>query len=314
MSVDWKRGISLLRRTFRKLKVPEYWHKNSPKTYTVPQHGIMLVFCRRYFKSYADFVENIENTRLPELLNLQGIPDEGTLCKEEKRLKKYLEAAALMLAAAVLPKNFVASADMTGLATRRASPYYVKRVMGAFSRRGYARLELLVHKRLIVGFVMRLTRQDELHMLCVLWKKVGKKPTILVYDKKGDCERHHEWLEKQGVRSIAPVRKGARRGTIRRKLMKNFPQKTYNKRNWSETVNAIFKHFFGDSLSAYTLLGRRAEITTKILAYNLFQRIRTRSFLLLLELFNMAQDDGRRCRAMRLQAMPELQANPLGRI
>jgi hypothetical protein len=55
-----------------------------------------------------------------------------------------------------------------------------------------------------------------------------------VYDKKGDCEEHHEWLEEQGIRSIAPVRKNARRGRIRKNLMRNFPQKTYNKRNRNE--------------------------------------------------------------------------------
>ena len=41
-------------------------------------------------------------------------------------------------------------------------------------------------------------------------EKMKKKPTTLVYDKKGDCEAHHEWLEEQGIRSIAPVRKGAK--------------------------------------------------------------------------------------------------------
>ena len=56
-------------------------------------------------------------------------------------------------------------------------------------------------------------------------EKVRKKPTTFVYDKKGDSELFHEWLEEQGIRSIASVRKGARKGRIRRKLMKNFPKK-----------------------------------------------------------------------------------------
>ena len=81
---------------------------------------------------------------------------------------------------------------------------------------------------------------------------------VLVYDKKGNCEEFHEWLEKQRIRSITPVRKVTKRGRIRRQLMKKFPQKAYNKRNRVENVNFMFKNKYGDSLKAYTLKGRQA--------------------------------------------------------
>ena len=272
MSVDWKRGINLLRKGFRKLGLPQYWHKHSPHTYEVWQHGVLLIFYRRYTTSFTDLVEWLPNTKLPEYMGLKAIPDEGTLCKEEKRLKPFMEDLALRLVLPLLPKSFVAGADMTGLQTTRASPYYIKRI-GAFYRRGFARLELLVWKRFIIGFELRLLRKDELEMLKSLWKKVKKKPSTLVYDKKGDSEPFHEWLEEEGVRSIAPVRKGGRTGRIRRKLMQNFPQKIYNKRNRNENVNFVFKNKYGDSLRAYTVKGRRAELATKIVAYNLWARL-----------------------------------------
>ena len=131
---DWKRGVSLLRRSCRKVGVPKYWRRNSPKTYTLEQHAIMLVFCRRYFDSYRDFVSNISNTILPEIISRNSIPDEGTLCKEEKRLRPFIAEIAIALAIAVLPRRFVASSDGTGLETKKASAYFVKRVMGRFSR------------------------------------------------------------------------------------------------------------------------------------------------------------------------------------
>src|SRR3989344_2570572 len=71
----------------------------------------------------------------------------------------------------------------------------------------------------------------------------------------------------------------------RKEIVKNFPQKTYNKRNRNENVNYVFKNRYGDSLNAYTIKGRRAEIATKIAAYNLWARLRA----LLHELFNIAQ-------------------------
>lgn len=283
MSVDWKRGIKLLRNCFRKQNLPVYWHKNSPHTYEVWQHAVMLIFYRRYCDSYSEFVEWLPNTKLPEYLSLNAIPDEGTLCKEEKRLRPFMEMVSVLLVLPLLPNRFVAGADMTGLQTRRASPYYIKRILGSYSRRGFARLELLVWKRYILGHEIRLLRKDELLMLKSLWKKVKKKPTTLVYDKKGDCEAFHEWLEDQGIRSVAPPRKNARRGRIRRTLMKHFPKKTYNKRNRNENVNFVFKNKYGDALKAYTLKGRRAEIATKILSYNLWARLKA----LQLGLFNM---------------------------
>src|SRR3989338_5306550 len=150
MSVDWKRSIKLLRKVLDEEGLPEYWHKNSPHTYQVWQHGVMLVFCRRYARSYTDFVEWLPNSKLPEYLGLKAIPDEGTLCKEEKRLKPYLEALAMRLVLSLLPKRFVAGADMAGLQMRRASSYYIHKVLGTNSRRGYARLELLVWKKYIL--------------------------------------------------------------------------------------------------------------------------------------------------------------------
>jgi hypothetical protein len=283
MAIDWKRGIKLLRKGLEKQGLPEFWHKHSPKTYKVWQHGVLLVFYRRHSTSYSDFVEWLPNSKLPEYMRLKAIPDEGTLCKEEKRLRPFLENLAILLVLPLLPKSFVASADMTGLQLRRASSYYIKRI-GGFHRREFARLELLVWKNFIIEFELRLFRKDELKMLKSLWKKLKKKPSTLLYDKKGDCEPFHEWLEEQGIRSIAPVRKGARRGRIRRRLLKNFPQKTYNKRNRSENVNFVLKNKYGDSLRAYTIKGRRAELASKIVAYNLWARLKA----LIYELFNAA--------------------------
>ena len=287
MSVDWKRGINLLRKGFRNIGLPQYWHKHSPHTYEVWQHGVMLIFYRQYCKSLTDFVEWLPHTKLPEYLGLKAIPDEGTLCKEEKRLRPFLAEVAIRLVLPLLPKEYIGCADMTGLQTKQASSYYVKRVLGQHSRRGFARLELMVWKNYVLAWELRLLFKDELAMLKSMFKKIRKKPKTLIYDKKGDCESHHEWLEDLEIRSIAPVRKGAKKGRIRRKLLKNFPQRTYNKRNRVETVNYLIKNRYGEALKAYSVKGRRAEITTKILAHNLFTRLKAT----LLELFNAAQNE-----------------------
>ena len=101
-----------------------------------------------------------------------------------------------------------------------------------------------------------------------------RKPSTLVWDKAGDSEKHHEWLEEQGIRSIAPVRRGYSRGRIRKKQAISFPQKTYNKRNHSETTVRLYEQSFGDSLKTKSLNGRRAEIVTSILTHNHNQRLK----------------------------------------
>ena len=89
-----------------------------------------------------------------------------------------MEAVAVLLVLPLLPNSFVAGADMTGLQTKRRSAYYIKRILGVYSRRGFARLEFLVWKCFILGWELRLKRKDELAMLKSLWKK--KKETNYV--------------------------------------------------------------------------------------------------------------------------------------
>ena len=67
--------------------------------------------------------------------------------------------------------------------------------------------------------------------------------------------------------------------------MRNFPQKTYNKRNRNENVNGVYKGMYGDSLQAVTVKGRRAEVATKVLAHNLWARLK----VIIIELFNIAK-------------------------
>ena len=52
-------------------------------------------------------------------------------------------------------------------------------------------------------------------------------------------------------------------------------QKTYNKRNGVENINFMFKKKHEDSLKYYTVQGRRSEVITKILARNLWARLKS---------------------------------------
>ena len=280
MAIQAIRAINLLRNSIRKAGVPLYWHKNSPKTYTVHQHAILLVFRRKLNKSYVEY----EQFWLPILtplcgaIGLENIPEQSTLCKEEHRLRFWLENANTRLIQSVLPERPFASGDGTGLSFANGSSYYIRRIMGqrGAKRRGFARVVFVnTTKNLILGSGLRVLPAGELHILRSMWPKLARKPSTLVWDKAGDSEKLHKWLEQdEGVRSIAPVRKGIAKGFYRKKLLNSFPQRTYNKRNHSETTVRLYKQSFGDSLKARSLKGRRAEIATCTLTHNLKQRLK----------------------------------------
>ncbi len=292
MTCEAKRGISLLRRSLRAARVPEYWHKNSPKTYTVHQHAVLLVFRRRMHNvSYDDFVELwLPAMRLPEWIGLEEIPNASTLCREEARLLEWLESTNVKLIQAILPERVFSVGDGTGLQTRHASSYYIRRILGqnGRKRRGYARLVFVgTTKNLILGAGIRLLPRGELHILRRIWNKLARKPSTLIWDGAADSEAHHIWLAAQGVRSIAPVRRGWRKGKHRRKLATHFPEKTYGKRNHAETIVKLWKHQFGEALKARKVRSRRAEIATCALAHNLWQRLRAAKKFVLYELCNI---------------------------
>ena len=279
MAIQANRGINLLRSALKRAKVPIYWHKHSPKTYTVHQHAILLVFRRKINKSYVEYEQFWLPILTPicEAIGLKKIPEQSTLCKEEHRLKFWLEKANVKMIQAILPERPFASGDGTGLSFANGSSYYIRRIMGQHGakRRGFARLVLVnTTKNIILGGGIRVLPTGELNLLRSIWPKLARKPSTLVWDKSGDSERHHEWLEELGVRSIAPVRKGYSHGRIRKKLAISFPQKTYNKRNHSETTVKLYKQSFGDSLKAKSLKGRRAEVAICILTNNLNQRLK----------------------------------------
>jgi hypothetical protein len=275
MGIQATRAINLLRNSLKKATVPLYWHKNSPKTYTVHQHAILLVFRRKLNKSYVEY----EQFWLPILtplcheIGLERIPEQSTLCKEEHRLRSWLEKTNVKMIQSILPERPFASGDGTGLSFANGSSYYIRRIMGqrGVKRRGFARVVFVnTTNNIILGSGIRVLNTGELIILRSIWKKLARKPSTLVWDKSGDSEKHHKWLEhEEGVRSIAPVRKGYKRGFFRGKLLDNFPEKTYHKRNHSETtVN------FGDSLKARSIKGRRAELATCTLMHNLNQRLK----------------------------------------
>ena len=79
----------------------------------------------------------------------------------------------------------------------------------------------------------------------------------------------HAWLRDQGVWSVAPVRKGCKRGQYRRQLRDCFDWCLYWLRNLVESLISAVKRLYGSTMRARTARMQRAEISAKLIAYNL---------------------------------------------
>src|SRR5262245_59713587 len=119
-----------------KLALPDYAHKFSPKTYTQPQLFACLVLKEFLHRDYRGIEALLRDT--PELaaaIDLKKIPDFTTLQKASQRILCSAESTRLLDMTVRLGK-FVgklqsplptAALDGTGLESRHAGRYYVRR-------------------------------------------------------------------------------------------------------------------------------------------------------------------------------------------
>jgi len=119
-----------------KLALPDYAHKFSPKTYTQPQLFACLVLKEFLHRDYRGIEELLKDT--PELaaaIDLKKIPDFTTLQKAAGRLLMSAVTSRLLDMTVRLGKSVgkldtkapLAAMDGTGLESRHASAYYVRR-------------------------------------------------------------------------------------------------------------------------------------------------------------------------------------------
>jgi transposase len=104
-------------------------------------------------------------------------------------------------------------------------------------------------------------------------------PDGVLMDKGFDSEPLHNYLRDQGVWSVAPTRKGCKRGRYRKQLRDCFDWYLYWQRNIVESLFSAIKRLFGVHLHARSWRAQRAEIYSRLISYNI-RAITTLYFLL----------------------------------
>jgi len=257
--------IKKVKHLLKKVQAPKYLHRFGPKTYKLWQHVFAL-----FVKAHCQ----LSYRRTTKFLRLLGFT-----VATKSTLQRYSAKLKLPFWQKMLQKTFssvtdIVAIDGTGLEKTRVSEHYIKRIDGKSSfGKGF-------HFSILTGtngkiFCLRLRKRyghDVKDIKC-LFRNLLNKPKIALMDKGYDAEWIHKMVQQRGIRSIAPVRKNAKRGFYRLNLKRKFPQKIYNKRNIVESIFHAFKQKYGSSVSSKKISSARTEVYCKAILHNIILKI-----------------------------------------
>lgn len=174
----------------------------------------------------------------------------------------------------------LAAVDGTSLSRTNASYHYVKRIdrKNIMKRPIQAVVMVDVLKRKFLSWRIRAKPRGEKCDVPYLINHSPTLPETLLMDKGFDSDPLHSWIRNQGVYSVAPVRKGCKRGRYRRQLRDCFDYGLYWQRNIVESLIGAVKRKYGSHIKSRKARMQRAEISIKLIAYNLRRALNLMTF------------------------------------
>ncbi|MDD9953626.1 MAG: transposase [Candidatus Woesearchaeota archaeon] len=253
--------------------IDRYLHVRGPKWYTTAELVLGLAVRERYKLSYrraAEFLDEYYGLSLHFT----------TLQKAAKRLPRWFWQRVLRASAKV--ESMLAAIDGTGFARSLPSEHYVRRVDG---KRPQVPVKLSamidIESRLVLSARVRARPAHDTKDVHGLIRRAQHKPWVVTMDKGYDSEPLHEWLDNKGVWSIAPTRKGCRRGQHRKQLRDAFPQTYYDQRPIIESVFRSVKARYSGHVRGQRAHTVHAEVMMRLILHNI-RVVLTRYFLLTL--------------------------------
>lgn len=278
-----------------KQQLPTYWHRFSPKKFTLPQLFACLVlkeFLRLDYRKLSALLEDAPS--LAAVIALEQVPHFSTFQKAAARLLVSRRAQLLLdetvraaTQSRVMRRNVaLAAIDGTGFETRHISAYFVKRRVRA-CKTGYQ--------------TTTYTRYPSANLLCdcashlVLSAATGRGPgpddpyfrrvvkqaaqrvkiAALAADAGYDSEAAHVYAREEcGARTLIPATRGrptCKRltGHWRQRMKTRFNHQKYAQRWQVETDNSMIKRSLGSALRARKYWSQSREINLRILTHNI---------------------------------------------
>src|SRR3989344_4811188 len=197
----------------------------------------------------------------------------------QKAISKWPQTVwdALAQASAGVAPCIIAAIDGTTLSRSNPSKHYLRRIGsdGEVSRPVQEVLMVDVQRRTFLAWRFRATPRGEKCDVPYLVQHSPILPELVLMDKGFDSNPLHTWLRENGMWSVAPVRKGCKRGRYRREMRDCFEWCLYWQRNIVESMISAVKRLFGVHVRARTWRAQRAEVYSRLISYNLRRVLET---------------------------------------
>ncbi len=278
-----------------KVRLPMYWHRFSPKKFTVAQLFACLVlkeFLRLDYRKLSALLEDapsllaaIDLKRVPHFSTFQKAAARLLLSRRVQLLLDETVQAATMLH--IMKKRVaLAAIDGTGFETRHISAYFVKRrarvcktgyETTTYTRYPTANIVCDCASHMVLSVVAgRGPGPDDPYFRPAL-KQAAARARIdaLLADAGYDSEAAHVYAREEcDARTLIPATRGrptARRlnGYWRQRMRTRFNAKKYGQRWQVETVNSMIKRSMGSALRGRTYWSQSREISLRVLTHNI---------------------------------------------
>lgn len=285
------------------LVLPDYSHHCSRHDFTQPQLFACLALKEFLQLDYRKLVGLLQDAgELASAIGLSKVPHFTTFQKAARRLlinrhaQAYLDKTIrLAQVQGRLPRRVaLAALDGTGLETRHASSYYVKRRNNTgkyWQRTTYQRFPKAgvlcdTQTHLVLAVVPeRGPGPDGPHFERALIEAQRRvRIAALAADAGYDGEHHHRFAREQhGVRSLIPPligrpTKKPPSGYWRRQMKSRLHLTRYTQRWQVETVNSMLKRLLGSALRARSYWSQCREILLRAITLNLMILKRRKGF------------------------------------
>ena len=257
----------------KRARIPRFLNKYGPKRHPLWQfylcHTVYTVYCRCWRRAAVFMGE------------FYGISLHWTTW--QKAIAKWPRWVWHALARASVGEEecFTAAIDGTGISRSNPSQHYLHRIDHAnkVSRPVQEMVMIDVENRRFLSWRIRAKQRGETCDVPYLIRQSPLIPDGVLMDKGFDSNPLHTWLREQGIWSVAPVRKGCKRGRFRKQLRDCFDWALYWQRNIVESLIGAVKRLFGTHVRARTARTQYAELSSRFIAYNI-KAIHPHDFLL----------------------------------
>lgn len=254
--------VNKVKRLLRKARIPRFLNKFGPKWHPTWMfylaHMVYTTFTHSWRRT-AKFMEEYYGIKLHfnewrRILAQWPVWVWNAIAKAS--VDKECETAAI---------------DGTGVSRSNPSQHYLKRIdrEDKVSRPTQCVVLVDVENRKFLAWRFRAKPRGEKCDVPYLIKQSPALPEMVLMDKGFDSNAIHDFLRKNGIWSVAPVRKGCKRGQYRRQLRDCFDWALYWQRNIVESLISALKRLFGSHIRARHARTQRAEIFSRFIAYNI---------------------------------------------